>query len=333
MDLTATYLGLQLRNPLIASPSPLSRTVAGVRRLTEAGVGAVVLPSLFEEDILEAERREGMLLDQGADVFPEALSYFPETVAPASSPEAYLRLIERAARAVEVPVLASLNAANAEGWAGLARAMGEAGAAAIELNFYQLPADPEVTSADVEDRLLEALQAARAAARVPVAVKLVPYFSSLGEMATRLDRAGADGLILFNRWLQPEIDFETGRALPGIGLSVPMDGRLPRVWIALLRGRVRASLAGSSGVESAQDLVRYLLAGADAVMTTSALLRHGPDHARSLLEGLQGWMAGHGLERMQDFRARAATPGRPAELRSTYVEALRLANSQDRGPW
>jgi dihydroorotate dehydrogenase (fumarate) len=333
MDLSATYLGLHLRNPLIASPSPLSRTVAGVRRLAEAGVGAVVLPSLFEEDILEAERREGMLLDQGADAFPESLTYFPETAAPASSPEAYLRLIERAAGVVEIPVLASLNAANPEGWAGLARSMGEAGAAAIELNFYQLPADLEVTSAEVEARLLEAVQAARAAAQVPVAVKLVPYFSSLGEMATRLDRAGADGLVLFNRWLQPEIDPETGRALPGIGLSTAMDGRLPRLWIALLRGRVKASLAGSSGLESAQDLVRYLLVGADAVMATSSLLRHGPDHARSLLEGLKDWMAGHGMERLSEIRARGATSIRPAELRSTYVKALRLANSQDQGPW
>jgi dihydroorotate dehydrogenase (fumarate) len=333
MDLTAPYLGLSLRNPLIASPSPLSRTVAGVRRLAEAGVGAVVLPSLFEEDILEAERREGMLLDQGADVFPESLSYFPETTAPASSPEAYLRLIERAAGAVEIPVLASLNAATPEGWAGLARSMGEAGAAAIELNFYQLPADLEMTSAEVETRLLEAVQSARAAARVPVAVKLVPYFSSLGEMATRLDRAGADGLILFNRWLQPEIDPETGRALPGIGLSTPMDGRLPRLWISLLRGRVRASLAGSSGVDSSQDLIRYLLVGADAVMTTSALLRHGPDHARSLLDGLIGWMEAHGLEHLPEIRTGVSTSVHPAELRSTYVEALRLANSQDRGPW
>ena len=333
MDLTATYLGLSLRNPLVASPSPLSRTVTGVRRLVEAGVGAVVLPSLFEEDILEAERREGMLLDQGSDVFSESLSYFPETAAPASSPEAYLRLIERAAGAVGIPVLASLNAATPEGWAGLARSMGEAGAAAIELNFYQLPADLEMTSAAVEARLLEAVQSAKAAARVPLAVKLVPYFSSLGEMAIRLDRAGADGLILFNRWLQPEIDPESGRALPGIGLSTPMDGRLPRLWIALLRGRVRASLAGSSGVESTQDLIRYLLAGADAVMTTSALLRHGPDHARSLLDGLMGWMAAHGLQRLADIRTRAAAATRPAELRSAYVEALRVANSQDQGPW
>ena len=333
MDLSATYLGLSLSNPLIASPSPLSRTVAGVRRLADAGVGAVVLPSLFEEDILEAERREGLLLEQGVDVFPESLSYFPDTAAPGSSPDAYLRLIERAARAVEIPVLASLNAANLEGWSGLARAMGEAGAAAIELNFYQLPAEPEVTAPVVEARLLEALQAAKAAAQVPVAVKLVPYFSSLAEMATRLDRAGADGLILFNRWLQPDIDPETRRALPGVGLSAPIDGRLPRLWIALLAGRVRASLAGSSGVDTAQDVVRYLMAGADAVMTTSALLRHGPDHAGSLLEGLRGWMTDHRLERLQDFHARAVSPGRPAELRSAYVEALRLANSRDLAPW
>ena len=333
MDLTTTYLGLRLRNPLVASPSPLSRTVEGARLLAAAGVGAVVLPSLFEEDILEAERREGMLLDQGADVFPESLSYFPETAAPASSPQAYLRLIERAAAAVEVPVMASLNAASPEGWAELARSMGQAGAAAIELNFYHLPANPDLSSAEVEARLLEALAAAKDAAQVPVAVKLVPYFSSLGEMARRLDQAGADGLILFNRWLQPDLDPESRHQGPGVGLSSPTDGRLPRFWIALLAGRLKASLAGSSGVDSTHDLVLYLLAGADVVMTTSALLRHGAGHAGALLQGLEGWMRGRGWEKLQDFRGKASAFARPAELRSAYVEALRLANARERGPW
>ncbi len=209
MDLTTTYLGLALRNPLVASPSPLSRTVDDVRRLVASGVGAVVLYSLFEEQVRRRAAQDGLLADAGADSFAEALSYFPATADDETGPRRYLSLLERAVAAVDVPVIASLNGATPGGWQGYARAMQDAGAAAIELNVYYLPGDPSTSGRDVEQRHLDALARVRAAVSVPVAVKIGPYFSSTGEMATRLDAAGADGLVLFNRWLQPEIDPET----------------------------------------------------------------------------------------------------------------------------
>jgi dihydroorotate dehydrogenase (fumarate) len=331
MDMSARYLGLKLRNPLVASASPLASTVDGVRRLAGAGVAAVVLPSLFEEELRRRAGRDAALAQAGTESFAESLSYFPAAADPEPGPHQYLSLVERAAAAVDVPVIASLNGVTTGGWTDYASALEQAGAAAIELNIYHFPADPHVSGRDVEQRHVDVLTTVKAVVGVPVAVKLSPYFSSVGEIALRLDRAGADGLVLFNRFLQPDIDPESLSVAGGFGLSSPADGRLPRAWIAALAGRVRASLAASTGVEHAADVAAYLLAGADVVMTTSSLLRHGPDHATVLLSEFAAWMARKGFHTLNDLRGKLSIPADHAEAareRASYVSALRAA---DRG--
>jgi len=329
MDLSSRYLGLDLANPLVASASPLSGTVDGVRQLADAGAGAVVLPSLFEEQLRQEAARNAMLADAGTESFAESLSYFPEAAGGDPGPRRYLSLLERAAAAVDIPVIASLNGATTGGWTGYARALEQAGAAAIELNIYHLPFDPLLHGRDVEQRHVDILTAVKAAVTVPVAVKLSPYFSSTGEMALRLDGAGADGLVLFNRFLQPDVDPETLTVASGFQLSSPAEARLPRAWIALLARWVHGSLAATTGVDSAADVAAYLLAGADVVMTASALIRHGPGHARVLLDGLSEWMSRQGFATLADVRGRLSIPaGADGSVyqRSAYVGTLEAAN-------
>ncbi len=329
MDLTTDYLGLRLRNPLVASAGPLSQTVDGVRGLADAGIGAVVMYSLFEEQVRQQAARDAELADLHEESFAEALSYFPaaETAEPGVA-DRYVALIERAASAVEVPVIASINGANLGGWVRIARQLADAGAAAIELNVYFVPGDLHLTGAEVEQRHLDIVGAVRAAVPVPIAVKLSPYFSSPGNMALRLVEAGADGLVLFNRFLQPEVDIEALTVKPSVALSTRFEGRLPRTWIAALARHTRASLAATSGVEEAADVIRYLLAGADVVMTTSALVRHGAGYAEVLLAGLQEWMRRRGYATVDDFRGLLAVPADvdgASYLRAGYVAALEKA--------
>ena len=336
MELATTYMGLRLRNPLVASPSPLSYTLDGVRRLADAGVGAIVLFSLFEEQVRDQAARNAEIVDGPAESFPEALDYVPAVVKEDAGPRRYLTMIERAVSSVDVPVIASLNGVTPEGWTDYARLMQGAGAAAIELNIYYLPGDPGVSGREVEQRHVDILRRVKDVVTVPVAVKLSPYFSSTGEIALRLDEAGADGLVLFNRFLQPDIDPEALAIVPRVNLSSPADARLPRAWIALLRRRVRAALAATTGVEDPADVAAYLLAGADVVMTTSALLRHGPGHARVLLDGLSTWMARKGFETVGELRGLLAAPAdtdRAAYERAGYVSALRAANAGAYEPW
>jgi dihydroorotate dehydrogenase (fumarate) len=336
MDLSTNYMGIALRNPLVASPSPLSYSLDGIRRLADGGVGAIVLFSLFEEQLRAEAARTIRLVEQTADSFPEALDYFPSVVEEDGGPHAYVTLLQRAVAAVDVPVIASLNGVTPEGWTEYARAMQDAGAAAIELNIYYLPGDLTVSGREVERRHIDVLERVKSAVTVPVAVKLTPYFSSPGEMALSLDRAGADGLVLFNRFLQPDIDPEQLEVLPSVNLSSPADARLARTWIALLRGSVGASLAATSGVEVAADVARYLLAGADVVMTTSALLRHGPAYAAELLDGLTRWMSRKGFEDLDRVRGLLAVPPEAdgAEYeRAGYVSAMRAANAGAYNPW
>jgi len=336
MDLATTYMGLALRNPLVASASPLSYTLDGIRRLARAGVGAIVLYSLFEEQLREQAAQVAELVEGPAESFGEALDYVPRVVKEDAGPRRYLSLLERAAATVEVPLIASLNGVTPEGWTEHARAMQDAGAAAIELNLYYLPGDPRTSGRDVEQLHLDVLGRVKAAVTIPVAIKLGPYFSSPGEMARRLDEAGADGLVLFNRPLQPDVDPEQLALSPTVALSTRSDGRLPRTWIALLRGRIGASLAGTGGVEGPDDVARYLLAGADVVMTTSALLRHGPEHAGALLAGLESWMARKGFDGVDGLRGMLAVPDdsdRSAFERAGYVTALRAANARIDAVW
>ena len=344
MDLSTRYLGLTLRNPLVASASPLSNSVDGVKRLADAGVGAVVLYSLFEEQLRQEAAENARLAEAGTEAFAEALSYFPaeaeeeaeeEGAADEPSPRRYLSLLERAAAAVEIPVIGSINGVTPGGWTSYAKAMQDAGAAAIELNIYYIPGDPRISGRDVEQLHIDILQLVRAAVTVPVAVKLSPHFSSTGEMAMRLDEAGADGLVLFNRFLQPDIDPETLAVVPVVDLSSPREARLPRTWISILRHRVRASLAGTSGVDEPADVIKYLLAGADVAMTASALIRRGPEHAAVLLDGLSEWMVRKGYHSVADLRGMLAMPEGADEAgfeRAGYVSAMRAANA-GQGPW
>jgi dihydroorotate dehydrogenase (fumarate) len=333
--LTTTYMGLRLRNPLVASASPLSYTFDGIQRLAAGGVGAIVLYSLFEEQLREEATRNARLVDGPSESFPEALDYVPAIVKEDAGPRTYLSLLERAASTVDVPVIASLNGVTPEGWTEYARAMEGAGAAAVELNIYYLPGNLGTTGREVEQRHVDILTRVRDAVTIPVAVKLSPYFSSMGEVATRLDAAGADALVLFNRFLQPDVDPEEITVVSSVALSDPAEAHLARTWIALLRGRVRASLAATSGVETAADVAAYLLAGADVVMTASALLRHGPDHAAVLLEGLASWMARKGFQTIDEFRGMLAVPAEDgaAYERAGYVRAMRAANARTHGPW
>jgi len=338
MDLTTSYLGLSLRNPLVASASPMSLTADGVRRMADAGIGAVVLYSLFEEQLRREAMEYARLVDAGTESFGESLSYFPSVADDNGGPRRYLSLLERAAAAVEVPVIGSLNGATPGGWVDYARAMQDAGAAAIELNIYFVPGDLHTSGRDVEQRHVDILTQVKNAVTVPVAVKLSPHFSSFGEIAMRLDDAGADGLVLFNRFLQPDIDAETLAVVSGVDLSNPSEARLPRTWIALLRGRVRASLAATSGVEAPADVVKYLLAGADVVMTASALLRHGPEHAGTLIAGLSDWMTRKGFATVDDVRGILSVPATTdgaAYERAGYVSALQDAKQTYgvRGPF
>jgi dihydroorotate dehydrogenase (fumarate) len=328
MDLYTDYMGLSLANPLVASASPLSQTIDGIRRLADSGVGAIVLFSLFEEQLRREAAERERLVEFGTDSFAEALSYLPANTDHTSGARRYLSLLERAAATVDIPLIGSLNGCTAGGWVEYAQAMQEAGAAAIELNIYFVPGDPAISGREVEQRHLDILAAVKAEVTVPVAVKLSPHLSSTGNLALQLDDAGADGLVLFNRFLQPDIDAETLAVLPTMDLSRPADSRLPRTWIALLRGRVRASLAATTGVETAADVVKYLLAGADVVMTASALLRHGPRYAGTLLDGLVDWIGRKGFGSIGEVRGlRAVPPGVEAAAyqRSGYVAVLETA--------
>jgi dihydroorotate dehydrogenase (fumarate) len=330
VNLATRYMGLPLANPLVASPSPISQTVDGIRRLAEAGVGAVVLYSLFEEQLQREVAETARIVDEGAERFAESLTYFPSVAEEPVGARSYLSVLERAAGAVEVPVIGSINGVTSGGWVEYARAMQESGAAAIELNIYYLPGDPEISGREVEQRHVDILTRVKEAVDVPVAVKLTPYFSSTGEMALRLDEAGADALVLFNRFLQPDIDPDRLAIGSQIGLSMPFEGRLPRAWIALLHGRVRCSLAATSGVETAADVAKFLLAGADVVMTASALLRHGIDYAGDLLTGLSNWMTQQGFTSIDEVRGLLAVPadGHEADFeRVGYVAAMRNANT------
>jgi len=327
MNLTTKYLGLTLRNPVVASAGPIARTVQGVQSLADAGVGAIVLPSLFEEQVRPEAERDARLA--GAESFAESLSYLPDPGGEAG-PRHYLDLLGRAIGAVDVPVIASLNGVTAGGWTDYAAAIEERGAVAIELNIYYLPADPRMPGRDVEQRYIDILTTVKAAVTIPVAVKLGPFFSSAGEVAVRLDRAGADGLVLFNRFMQTDIDPETLTVSTGLRLSNPAEAALPRSWIARLRGLVGASLAASTGVETAADVAAYLLAGADVVMTTSSLLRHGPGHAAVLIDGLSEWLKRKGFSAVDDVRGLLAVPAGAhgsAFERAGYLTAIEEASA------
>lgn len=330
MDLTTTYMGLTLRNPVVASAGPLSQTVDGIKALADGGVGAVVLFSLFEEQLRREAEQTAILEDMYDDANAEAMSYFPSVPqAQGDASSSYLRLVEAGANAIEVPLIASLNGASVGNWTQTARRLQDAGASGIELNIYFVPGDISMSGAEVEERHLEILGAVKDSVSIPVAVKLSPYFSSVGNMAARLDDAGADALVLFNRFLQPDIDLDRVTVESGVSLSSPVEGRLPRTWIAVLHDRISASLAATTGVDTADDVVKYILAGADVVMTTSSLVRRGPAYAQVLVEGLNAWLSSRQIPLLK-ARGLLAVPkdaAADAYERAGYVSALEKAKS------
>jgi dihydroorotate dehydrogenase (fumarate) len=291
--LATSYLGLDLRNPLIASASPLTLDVGNIRALEDAGAAAVVLPSVFEEQIEMEEAELEAAFGAGADSFAEATTYMP-AIPGRGGPHRTLEIIRRARAAVDIPVIASLNGITASGWTSYAAELEEAGASAIELNVYFVPTDVTLSGTDVEAHYLDVLRAVKQAVTIPVAMKLSPFFSSPANMIRSLDAAGADGFVLFNRFYQPDIDLTTMRMLRDLTLSHPSEVRAPLLWIGVLAGTLNGSIAASRGVETAEQVVKYLLVGADAVMTTSSLLRHGLGHMATLVEGLSEWLEARG---------------------------------------
>ena len=325
VDLTSRYLGLVLRNPVVASPGPVTGDPDQWRRLEDAGVAAIVLPSLFEEEIEYDSWWVSDLLDEGRDVVAEAAEYLPEFEDYAIGPDRFLELVTRAKQTVSVPVIASLNGTTHGGWIRYARHLEEAGADAIELNVYDVVTDPLVTGVEVEDRVVELVGAVRAEVGVPVAVKIGPWFSALANMSTKLAAAGADGLVLFNRLYQPDIDLDGPAVTPKLTLSMPGNVRQSVAWIGILSGQVPLSLAASGGVDAPQDVVRLVLAGADATMTTAALLRHGPGHVAHLVGGLAEWLAERGYDSVEQAKgsvslSKAAEP--EAYQRANYYQTL-----------
>ena len=297
MDLTTHYLGLELRNPLVAGAGPLTAELDNIRRLEDAGVGAVVLPSIFEEQIRQEQNLIDVFTNAGVDSYAEALSYFPAQAVYAMDPERYVDLVQRAVEAVDIPVVASLNGVTDQGWVDYARRIEEAGASAIELNIYFIPSDLDLSGRDVEQRYLDVLKAVKATVKCPVSVKIGPYFSAIGHMALQLDAAGADGLVLFNRFYEPDIDLARLELMSDLELSKPYEIRLPLLWIAVLAGRTKASLAASTGVDSVSQI----------------------------LAELENWLAARGLDTLKTVRGRMshrniADP--TAFERANYIKVL-----------
>ena len=332
-DLSTRYLGLRLRTPLVASSSPLTADLAGLRRLEDAGASAVVLPSLFEEQLTAESLEIDRLLETGAESFGEALGYFPSLDEYNTGPDHYLELVQRAKQVLDVPVIASLNGTTPGGWVEHARLLEEAGADALELNLYAVAADPEENAWTLETRLREVVLGVRRAIAIPLAVKLSPFFTALAHTARELVAAGADGLVLFNRFYQPDLDLETLEVKPRLVLSTSEELRLPLRWIAILRGRVEASLAATSGVHTRDDVLKALLAGADVAMLASALLRFGPDHLRPLEQGLAEWLAVREYESVEQLKGslcQGSVTDPAAFERANYARTLKSWSSSFR---
>jgi len=325
MDLSTTYLGLSLRSPLMPSACPLTCELDNIKRAEDAGAGAIVLPSVFEEQITRESEELDLALEQGSLSTAEALSYFPQVGEFRLGPEDYLEHVQAAKDAVRIPIIASLNGASLGGWTAYARQIQQAGADAPELNIYYIPTDPNLTSAEVEKTYLDILRAVKAAVTIPVAVKLSPYFSSMANMARQLDQAGADGLVLFNRFYQPDIDLDALEVEHSLLLSTPQARRLPLRWIALLYGHVKASLAATSGIHTAADALKILMAGADVTMLCSVLLRKGISQIGVIERDMRQWMEQHEYESVAQLKgclSQEKCPEPSAFERAQYMRVI-----------
>ena len=325
MDLSTTYMGMKLRSPLVPSASPMTRELADLKQAEDAGAGAVVLPSVFEEQLRRESAELDLALTQGTESFAEALSYFPQLGEFRLGPEDYLEYIAKAKAALKIPVIASLNGTSVGGWTDYARKIQQAGADALELNIYYIPTDPQLSALEVENTYLDILKAVKAAITIPVAVKLSPFFSNMANMARQLDRAGANGLVLFNRFYQPDIDLETLEVESSLLLSTPQARRLPLRWVAILHGHIQASLAATSGIHRASDVLKMLMAGADVTMLCSVLIRHGVRQISTIERDLVAWLEEHEYESVSQLKGSLSQKNCPAPgefERAQYMRAI-----------
>lgn len=325
MDLSTTYLGLKLKNPIVPSAGPYSHTLDGMKRLEDAGASAIVMYSLFEEQIVHESAEMSHYLTYGSESYFEARSYFPSAHDYNLEPEDYVELIRKAKKSLGIPLIASLNGVSAGGWIKYSKNMEEAGADALELNVYFIPTDATLLSADVEDRYLEILNEVKRSVKIPVAMKLSPYISSFSSFARKLDLAGANGLVLFNRFYQPDIDLEALEVRPGVVLSHPHENRLPLRWIAILRGNTKASLAATSGIHTFDDVLKMVMAGADVTMMCSSLIINGPKHITEVLKAIDQWMIDHeyvSIAQMKGSMSQVSVSDPSAFERANYMKAL-----------
>lgn len=325
VDLSTTYMGLKLKNPIVPSASPLSASLDSIKRMEDAGAAAVVLHSLFEEQIEFEAEALAHFLEHGTYSYAEALTYFPAHHEYRREPKEYVEHIRRAKEAVDIPIIASLNGISLGGWTGYARQFQEAGADGVELNVYFLPTNPHLSGAEVETLYVDILKSVKEQVTIPVAMKLSPYFSALPHLASALDAAGADALVLFNRFYQPDIDIERLEVVPNLQLSTPVEMRLPLRWIAILYGRVRASMALTSGVHSAEDVIKAVMVGADVAQVCSVLLKQGIGAISELLAGMRAWMEEHEYEsvaQMKGSMSHRSCPEPAAFERANYMKVL-----------
>ena len=325
MDLSTSYLGLALKNPLVVSPSPLCQELGNIRQMEDAGASAVVLHSLFEEQLTLESQDLDRFLTSGTESFAESLSYFPDMGQYNLGPEGYLEHIRKAKAAVKIPIIGSLNGISTGGWISFAKKIEQAGADALELNVYYIATDPEMSGAQVEQMYADLVRDVRASVKLPVAVKVGPYFSSMASMARRLDQAGANALVLFNRFYQPDFDLEKLEVVPNLNLSRSEELRLRLCWVAILFGRIKADMAVTGGVHTAEDVIKSMMAGARVAMMTSALLRNGIPYLKTVLGGIADWMEQHeyaSIRQMQGSMSQKSVAEPAAFVRANYMKVL-----------
>lgn len=328
-DLTTTYLGLQLKNPLVVSASPLSKKVAMAQFLEECGAAAIVMYSLFEEQITHESYELDHYLERGTNSYAESLSYYPDLENYNQGPEPYLEHLHQVKQAVNIPVIGSLNGVSSGGWIEYARKIEQAGADALELNIYYLPTDPNLGSAELEESYVNLVADVRATVRIPLALKLSPFFTALPNMALRFAEAGADALVLFNRFYQPDLDLETLEVVPNLDLSTSHDLRLPLRWIALLYGHIPTDFALTGGVHTALDALKAIMAGANVAMMASELLAHGSHRLTAILSDMEQWMVEHEYESITQMRgsmSQQAVDDPAAFERANYMKVLSTFN-------
>jgi dihydroorotate dehydrogenase (fumarate) len=331
MNLSTTYLGLKLRTPLVPSASPLTQEPDNIKRMEDAGASAIVFHSLFEEQIRAEQIALEHHLSEGTESFAEAITYVPQAIDFKVGPETYLENIARAKAAVKIPIIGSLNGSTLGGWVSYAREIERAGADALELNIYNIPTDFDRSGAQIEQQYVDILREVKHELTIPVSVKLSPFFTNFARIAKCLDQSGAQGLVLFNRFYQPDIDLDNLEITPSILLSTPMAMRLPMRWIAILAGHVRASLAATSGIHRASEVIKMLMVGADVTMLCSVLLRRGIDHLRVIERDMCAWMEEHEYESVEQLKGSLSQKNCPdpsAYERAQYIQTLAVSSDR-----